>query len=188
MPFTFARLSIPEIILIEPRVLRDERGFFMETYKHSDFAKEGITEQFLQGNHSRSKRGTLRGLHYQKKPKEQGKLVRALYGVIYDVVVDLRCGGPMYGRWLGLTLSAEDKKMLYIPAGFAHGFCVLSDAAEVLYLATKEYAPELETGILWNDSDLAIKGPIANPILSPRDRAWPPLQRADNNFRYAAGG
>ena len=186
MPFRFTRLSIPEVILIEPLVFRDQRGFFMETYKRSEFAAEGITETFVQGNHSKSFRGTLRGLHYQKYPKAQGKLVRALSGEIHDVMVDLRLGGPTYGKWVAMTISAEDKKMLYVPGGFAHGFCVISEEAEVLYSATEEYAPDCEAGVVWNDPDLKIEWPIAEPRLSNRDRAWPRLKDADNNFSYAA--
>ena len=187
MPFRFTRLSIPDIILIEPLVFRDQRGFFMETYKQSEFAAEGITETFVQGNHSKSFRGTLRGLHYQKYPKAQGKLVRALSGEIHDVAVDLRHGGPTYGKWVAVTISAEDKKMLYVPGGFAHGFCVISAEAEVLYSATEEYAPNCEAGVVWNDPDLNIEWPIAEPRLSNRDRAWPRLKDADNNFSYATG-
>jgi dTDP-4-dehydrorhamnose 3,5-epimerase len=184
MPFTFTRLQIPEVILIEPLVFRDQRGFFMETYKHSEFAQEGITGTFVQGNHSKSGRDVLRGLHYQKNPKAQGKLVRALSGEIYDVAVDLRRGGPTYGQWVAVTLSASDKKMLYVPAGFAHGFCVTSEESEVLYSATEEYAPECEAGVLWNDPQLGITWPVENPRLSARDRAWPLLRTADNNFSY----
>ena len=187
MPFSFSRLEIPEVILIEPLVFRDQRGFFMETYKHSEFAREGIPETFVQGNHSKSARGVLRGLHYQKNPKAQGKLIRVLSGEIYDVAVDLRRGGSTYGHWVAVTLSAQDKKMLYVPAGFAHGFCVTREESEVLYSATEEYAPECEAGVLWNDPQLDIAWPVDKPRLSARDRAWPPLQLADNNFNYAGG-
>jgi len=184
MPFSFTRLAIPEVMLIEPLVFRDQRGFFLETYKRSEFAAEGIVENFVQGNHSKSGRGILRGLHYQKNPMVQGKLVRAVSGEIYDVVVDLRRGAPTYGKWLAVTISAQDKKMLYVPGGFAHGFCVTSDEAEVLYSATEEYAPDCEAGVLWNDPELAIAWPITEPQLSARDRAWPLFRQADNNFTY----
>jgi len=184
MPFLFTPTVIPEVVVIEPRVFPDERGFFMEGYKRSAFAAQGIADIFVQCNHSKSSRGILRGLHYQKNPKAQGKLVRVVLGEIYDVVVDLRHGGPTYGQWVGVTLSAENKKMLYVPEGFAHGFCVTSEQAEVLYSATAEYAPECEAGVLWNDPELGISWPIAEPQLSTRDRAWPPLTCADNNFRY----
>ena len=121
MPFRFTRTEIPGVQIVEPRVFADDRGFFMETYKRSEFAEHGIAEVFLQGNHSMSTKGTLRGLHYQNHPKAQGKLVRALSGEIYDVVVDIRRGAPTFGKWLGVTLSSENKKMLYVPTGFAHG-------------------------------------------------------------------
>jgi len=161
MPFTFTRLAIPDVVLIEPRVFPDERGFFMESYKYSEFAAFGIKEHFVQDNHSRSKKGVLRGLHYQRPPKAQGKLVRVVVGEIFDVGVDIRLaraiekdgsiarakGSPTYGKWVGERLSAENKRMLYIPPGFAHGFCVLSEEAEVLYKTTEEYAPEYDAGI-----------------------------------------
>jgi dTDP-4-dehydrorhamnose 3,5-epimerase len=186
MPFRFTRAAIPDVMIIEPPVVADERGFFMETYKHSEFAGRGIAETFVQCNHSKSERGVLRGLHYQKHPKAQAKLVRAVSGAIYDVVVDLRSGGPTYGQWFAATLSAENRKMLYVPRGFAHGFCVISTAAEIFYMTTAEYAPELEAGVIWNDSELAIEWPIAEPVLSARDRAWPALKDAENDFRYGA--
>jgi dTDP-4-dehydrorhamnose 3,5-epimerase len=188
MPFHFKRLGIPEVILIEPRVFHDERGFFMESYKYSEFAAFGIAERFVQDNHSRSVMGVLRGLHYQNPPKAQGKLVRAVVGEIFDVAVDIRRGSPTYGRWVGVKLSAENKRMLYIPPGFAHGFCVLSDVAEVVYKATAEYAPECEAGIIWDDPEIGIEWPIENPIISPRDLQWPPLREAKNGFVYRGGG
>lgn len=186
MPFRFIRTEIPEALIIEPRVFADDRGFFMEIYKRSEFAEHGVTEAFLQGNHSKSTRGILRGLHYQKNPKAQGKLVRALSGEIFDVVVDIRQGAPTFGKWVGVMLSAENKKMLYVPVGFAHGFCVVSDEAEISYMTTAEYAPECEAGIMWNDSQLKIDWPIDNPQLSGRDRNWPSLSNADNNFFIGA--
>jgi dTDP-4-dehydrorhamnose 3,5-epimerase len=188
MAFRFTPSDIPDVVLIDPSVFSDERGFLIESYKRSEFAAFGITEPFVQSNHSKSREGTLRGLHYQKNPKAQGKLVRAILGEVYDVVVDLRRGGPTYGRWIAVVLSAENKKMLYVPAGFAHGFCVTSAEAEILYMISEEYAPELESGVLWTDPELAIEWPIAEPILSPRDRAWPRLRDADNNFIYGEGG
>jgi len=187
MPFTFKRLEIPEIILVEPKVFHDERGFFMETYKYSDFATFGIAEHFVQDNHSRSVKGVLRGLHYQNPPKAQGKLVRVVVGEIFDVGIDIRRGSPTYGKWVGEILSAENKRMLYIPPGFAHGFCVLSDVAEVLYKTTAEYAPECEAGIIWNDPGIGIEWPIKCPILSPKDAKWPTLAKADNRFVYQGG-
>ncbi len=187
MPFRFTRASIPEVILVDPAVFSDQRGFFMETYKRSEFAAQGISETFVQTNHSKSSRGTLRGLHYQKPPKAQGKLIRALVGEVYDVAVDIRKGSPTFGKWVSAALSAKSKKMLYLPAGFAHGFCVTSDDAEIEYMATEEYAPDLESGVIWNDPDLGIDWPIADPTLSPRDRAWPRLHAADNSFTYSDG-
>ena len=187
MPFRFTATAIRDVVVIEPRVFPDERGFFMETYKHSEFAAHGIDEIFVQCNQSSSARGTLRGLHYQREPKAQGKLVRTLSGEIYDVVVDLRRGSPTYGKWFGLGLSAADKQMLYVPRGFAHGFCVTSDKAEVAYMTTAEYAPELEAGVIWSDPELSIDWPIRKPELSARDRAWPALKQAENNFRYHSG-
>lgn len=187
MPFRFTRLEIPEVVLIEPAVFPDERGFFMEAYKYSEFAAFGISERFRQDNHSRSRKGVLRGLHYQNPPKAQGKLVRAVAGEIFDVAVDIRKGSPTYGRWVGATLSAENKAMLYIPAGFAHGFCVLSEAAEVLYKTTEEYAPECEAGIIWNDPEIGIRWPVEDPIISPKDARWPPLKEAVNGFTYRPG-
>jgi dTDP-4-dehydrorhamnose 3,5-epimerase len=182
--FRFTPTLIPEVIVIEPRVWPDERGFFMETYKRSEFASQGIAEIFVQCNHSKSSHGILRGLHYQKRPKAQGKLIRVLHGEIYDVAVDLRQGSPSFGKWVADSLSAVNKKMLYLSEGFAHGFCVMSEDAEIQYMATEEYAPELEAGIIWNDPDLQIEWPIKNPKLSTRDQKWPRLRGAENNFIY----
>jgi dTDP-4-dehydrorhamnose 3,5-epimerase len=186
MPFRFIPTEISEVLIVEPRVFADDRGFFMETYKRSEFAEHGIAEAFIQGNHSKSTKGILRGLHYQKHPKAQGKLLRALSGEIYDVVVDIRQGAPTFGKWVGVTLSSENKKMLYVPVGFAHGFCVVSEEAEISYMTTEEYAPECEAGICWNDPHLNIRWPIDKPQLSTRDRNWPGLKCADHNFRYGS--
>jgi len=182
MPFRFNPTDISGVIVIDPPVFPDDRGFFMESYKRSEFAAGGINETFVQCNQSKSARGILRGLHYQKNPKAQAKLVRALSGEIYDVAVDLRKGSSTYGKWTTVILSAENKKMLFVPVGFAHGFCVTSADAEMLYMTTQEYAPDLEAGVLWDDPDLAIEWPVANPVLSARDRAWPRLRDADNTF------
>ncbi len=184
MSFEFRRLEIPEVILVIPRVFSDERGFFKELYKERDFFSFGIKERFKQDNLSFSKHGVLRGLHYQKDPKAQGKLVSCLKGAIFDVAVDIRRGSPTYGKWVGLELSAKNHYMLYIPPGFAHGFVVLSNEALVLYKCTEEYAPKAEAGIIWNDPTLSIKWPIDNPLLSPKDKKWPNLNEADNNFVY----
>ncbi len=184
MPFRFTRLDLPEVVLIEPKVFPDERGFFLETYKHSEFVGNGIQEQFVQENHSHSSRRTLRGLHYQKNPKAQSKIVRVVIGSIFDVVVDIRKGSPRYGQWMGIELSAESKKMLYIPQGFAHGACVVSEEAALLYTVSSEYAPECEAGVIWNDPALGIQWPENQPLLSSRDQMWPVLGNADNNFVY----
>ena len=182
MHFRSVKTSIPEVKIIEPQVFADERGFFMETYNRTAFAILGITDTFVQVNRSRSKKGILRGLHYQKPPRAQGKLVQALAGEILDVAVDIRQGSRTFGKTVLTKLSDKNKRMLYVPIGFAHGFCVISDEAEVSYMATAEYAPEYEAGIRWNDPDLAIEWPIVSPQLSKRDRLWPSLKDADNNF------
>lgn len=185
MPFIFEKnKEIPDLILIEAKCFKDERGFFAETYKDSDFTKEGIKERFVQENQSRSKKNVLRGLHYQKNPMAQVKLVRCVKGRIFDVAVDIRKNSPTYGKWVGMVLSEEDKKMLYIPQGFAHGFCALEDNSEILYKSGKEYSPQNESGILWNDPDINIIWPIDKPILSQKDSDWPMLKKADNNFIY----
>jgi len=184
MPFEFRELEIPGVVLVKPKVFGDERGFFMETYKMPDFAAAGITESFVQDNHSRSTRGVLRGLHYQNPPFAQGKLVRVVRGEVFDVAVDIRRGSPMWGRWVGMVLSEENKKLLYLPAGMAHGFCVLSDVAEVVYKTTNIYSAESEAGIIWNDEDLGIDWPVENPVLSEKDAAFPALKDAETGFKY----
>ncbi len=181
MPFRLQNGKIPGVFLIEPPVFGDARGFFMETYKRSEFTAAGIPE-FVQRNHSRSARGTLRGLHYQREPAAQGKLVRVIIGKILDVAVDLRRGEPSFGQWDSVALSAENRKMVYVPPWCAHGFCVLSETADVLYETTVEYAKELEGGILWNDPDLGIEWPVDKPILSEKDERLPCLRDADTGF------
>jgi dTDP-4-dehydrorhamnose 3,5-epimerase len=173
MPFTFASTPLTDVVIIEPRVFPDDRGLFLETYKRSEFTSNGIPDLFVQCNYSKSARGILRGLHYQAAPKAQGKLVWAVRGEIYDVVVDIRGASPTCGKWIAVSLSAENRKMLYVPAGFAHGFCVVSEEAEIQYMTTEEYAPELEGGVIWNDPTLGIDWPISQPLLSARDRRWP---------------
>jgi dTDP-4-dehydrorhamnose 3,5-epimerase len=175
MPFDFKALSIPEVLLITPRVQADSRGSFTETYKRSAFAAAGVCEIFVQENHSSSLRGVLRGLHFQRAPHAQSKLVRVLSGTIFDVAVDLRPDSATRGRWVGVDLSADDRTMMYIPAWCAHGFCVLSERADVLYHASAEYSPEHEAGIMWNDPALGITWPVADPIVSDRDTRWPQL-------------
>jgi dTDP-4-dehydrorhamnose 3,5-epimerase len=184
MAFKFRRLDITDVILIEAQAFKDQRGLFMESYKQSDFSTNGIPDAFVQDNYSHSLRRVLRGLHYQKYPKDQAKLVTVLRGEIFDVAVDIRRGSPTYARWVGQVLSAESCCLLYIPVGFAHGFCVLSEEADVLYKVTAEYAPELERGVTWNDPDLSIRWPIDRPLVSPKDAELPPLRLADNDFLY----
>ena len=177
MPLTFEPTEIPDVLRVVPKVFADPRGFLMETFKESEFAAAGIEFRAVQENHSRSTQGTLRGLHYQREPKAQGKLVRVIVGEIFDVAVDIRPGSPTFGKWVGEWLSAANRTALYVPPGFAHGFCVTSAEAEVIYKTTEEYAPDHEGGIAWNDPALQIAWPIASPTLSPRDERWPPLAR-----------
>ncbi|MEJ2211901.1 MAG: dTDP-4-dehydrorhamnose 3,5-epimerase [Anaerolineae bacterium] len=184
MPFSFRQLEIPGLVLIEARRFGDERGFFMEIFKSSDFRAQDMPPEFVQDNISHSTRGVLRGLHYQVQPRAQGKLLTALSGRIWDVAADIRRGSPTYGHWLGVELTAENGLMFYVPPGFAHGYCVLSDSATLLYKVTDEYAPECERGIIWDDPHIGIEWPIAEPLLSPRDAALPPLHEAENNFDF----
>lgn len=163
--------AIPDILLIEPNVFGDDRGFFFESFNQSAFNDAmGLDVQFVQDNHSKSAKNVLRGLHYQLPPKAQGKLVRAVAGEVFDVAVDIRKGSPTFGQWVGVVLSAQNKKQMWIPAGFAHGFLVLSNSAEFLYKTTDYYSPEYERSILWNDHDLAIAWPLMeDPVLSVKD-------------------
>jgi dTDP-4-dehydrorhamnose 3,5-epimerase len=186
MPFEFIRTDLSEVILIKPKVFGDERGFFMESYKKSDFEKVGIDEDFVQDNHSKSKKGILRGLHYQLNPRAQGKLVRCIRGKIFDVAVDIRRGSPTFGKYIAVELSEENHLMLWIPKGFAHGFLTLSEEAEVIYkVSGSEYSPEHDRAIRWNDPEINIKWPIdGEPILSPKDQQAPLLKDAEINFVY----
>jgi dTDP-4-dehydrorhamnose 3,5-epimerase len=177
MPFQFSQLAIPEVILIEAKIMSDARGFFQETFKASEFAAHGVPALFVQGNHSRSQRGVLRGLHYQLAPYAEGKLVTALRGQIFDVAVDLRRGSPTFGRWVGHELSESNGCLLYIPPGFAHGFCVLSDEPDVFYKTTAEYVPGFGRGICWNDPVIGIVWPTA-------DAQLPMMAEAEINYRY----
>jgi dTDP-4-dehydrorhamnose 3,5-epimerase len=169
---------LPEVIIIEADLFPDNRGYFMETYHQEKFTDGGIDIGFVQDNQSMSIKGTLRGLHYQIK-RPQGKLVRVLYGKIFDVSVDIRRSSPNFGKWFGTILSADKKKAIYIPPNFAHGFCVLTDRAEFFYKCTDFYYPDYERTIRWNDPDLAIEWPIKEPILSEKDAACPLLKYAE---------
>ena len=177
MPFEFERQKIKDVILVKPKVFGDNRGFFIESYKKSDFVKNGIDVEFNQDNHSKSTKGVLRGLHYQAKPHGQAKLVRCSRGRIYDVAVDIRPNSPTFGQYVKVELSEENKHMLFIPEGFAHGFVVLSDEAELLYKASGEYATQADRGILWCDKDINIDWELdAEPILSEKDKIQPTLK------------
>ncbi|NKB75607.1 MAG: dTDP-4-dehydrorhamnose 3,5-epimerase [Gammaproteobacteria bacterium] len=168
------KTDLPGVVLITPRVFDDERGFFMETFNQSAFAQHNLPEAFVQDNHSRSTKGVLRGLHYQY-PQWQGKLVRAVTGEIFDVAVDIRTDSPSFGKWVGFYLSEENKQQLYIPPGFAHGFCVVSDVADVVYKCTSLYKPTDDAGIRWDDPEINIAWPVVNPEVSEKDRSAPLL-------------
>ena len=172
--------EIPDVFIIEPKVFGDERGFFFESFNARRFAElTGANPEFVQDNHSRSVKGVLRGLHYQIR-QPQGKLVRVVAGEVWDVAVDLRRSSPTFGKWVGVTLSAENKRQLWIPEGFAHGFVVLSETAEFLYKTTDYYAPEHERSLLWNDPELGIEWPFDEPPqLSAKDIAGKPLSQAE---------
>ncbi|MDD3517595.1 MAG: dTDP-4-dehydrorhamnose 3,5-epimerase [Chromatiales bacterium] len=177
----FLPTEIPEVIIVEPRVFSDERGFFMETWERRKYAAGGIDVDFVQDNHSASVQGTLRGLHYQVQ-QAQGKLVRAIEGEIFDVAVDLRRSSPTFGRWVGARLSADNRRQLWVPPGFAHGFFVTSETAQVLYKCTDYYAPQHERSLRWDDPDLGIDWPLVDGIevlLSPKDAAGLSLREAD---------
>jgi dTDP-4-dehydrorhamnose 3,5-epimerase len=170
----FVPTELPEVVVIEPDVHRDPRGFFLETYQADKYRAGGIAGPFVQDNHSRSTVGTIRGLHLQLR-RPQGKLVRVIAGEIVDVAVDVRRGSPTFGRWIAVTLSAENFRQCYIPPGFAHGFCVVSAAAEVEYKCTALYDRSSEIGVAWNDPELSIAWPVTQPQLSDRDAGLPPL-------------
>ncbi|MBE7386067.1 MAG: dTDP-4-dehydrorhamnose 3,5-epimerase [Leptolyngbya sp. SIO1E4] len=173
--------DIPDVLVIEPQVFGDDRGFFFESFHQQKFADEtGLPGQFVQDNHSRSKQNILRGLHYQIQ-QAQGKLVRVVMGEIYDVAVDIRRSSATFGQWVGMTLSAENKRQLWVPPGFAHGFYVLSESADVLYKTTDYYAPQHERSLLWNDPDLAVHWPLLtdSPLLSAKDQNAVPFKAAE---------
>ena len=161
--------SLPGVLIIEPKIFGDSRGFFLESYRDDVLAEAGINEKFVQDNHSRSTKGVLRGLHYQLS-HPQGKLIRVATGKVYDVAVDVRRGSPTFGQWVGSILDEESMNMMYTPPGFAHGFVVLSDIADFIYKCTDYYHPESEQGILWNDPDIGIEWPLTNVILSDKDK------------------
>jgi len=181
MPIEVIQTDLPEVLLIKPRVFEDERGFFFESFNKRDWLDAtGIDCDFVQDNHSRSTKGVLRGLHYQLPPAAQGKLVRVLVGEIFDVAVDIRKNSPNFGKWVGQKLSAENKLQMWVPEGFAHGFLVVSDVAEVLYKTTDYYQPEAEQGIRWDDQTLNIPWPITSPpALSKKDTLYPEISKAE---------
>jgi dTDP-4-dehydrorhamnose 3,5-epimerase len=169
--------SLPGVLLIEPEVRGDDRGFFMETYRLDAFGAAGISAPFVQDNHSRSARGVLRGLHYQE-PNAQGKLVRCTRGAIFDVAVDIRRGSPAFSQWFGIELSEANKLMLWVPPGFAHGFCAMEEGSDLVYKCTTLYEPTSDRAILWNDPEIGIVWPIGEPVLSAKDTAAPRLAEA----------
>ncbi|WP_066874757.1 dTDP-4-dehydrorhamnose 3,5-epimerase [Clostridium mediterraneense] len=184
--FKFIETKIRDLYIIEPKVFGDERGYFLETYNENSFREAGLKMKFVQDNESRSKKGVLRGLHFQTQ-NTQGKLVRVTEGKVFDVAVDLRKGSPTYGKWEGVILSAENKKQFYVPEGFAHGFLVLSDYATFNYKCTDFYAPQYDSGLLWNDKDVNIKWPldgIDEVILSDKDKVQKTLKELDIPFLY----
>jgi dTDP-4-dehydrorhamnose 3,5-epimerase len=187
MSLQITKCTLPEVLLVTPRVFGDERGFLLETYSEREFAAAGITTRFVQDNQSRSRRGVLRGLHYQLE-HPQGKLVRVTRGKIFDVAADIRRGSPTFGKWVGVVLDDEKKQALWIPPGFAHGFCVVSDEADVAYKATDFYTPSAEKGIRWNDPLLGIEWPIESPTLSDKDLKYAPLTSASPDLPKYAGG
>ena len=178
-------LDHPEVLLIEPDVFPDPRGFFMETFHSIKYAEHGVPAVFLQDNHSRSSRGVLRGLHYQLK-NPQGKLVRVVSGEVFDVAVDIRRGSPWFGKWVGAILSEENHRQMYVPPGFAHGFCTLSEHADFLYKCTDLYAPGDEYGIAWDDPEIAIEWPEMDYLISDKDLANPLLIESDHLPEYLA--
>lgn len=180
----FIKLEIPDVVLIRPKVFEDSRGFFMEFFRASVFREAGISFDFVQDNHSRSSRFVLRGFHYQLRPAEQGKLVKCVRGRVLDVAVDIRKNSPWYGKYVAVELSEYNRLMLWIPPGFAHAFLALDEENELIYKVTKEYSPEHERGIVWNDPQIGVRWGVENPILSEKDRNLPPLKDAENNFFY----
>lgn len=178
--FTFIETEIPGLVIIEPKVFGDDRGFFMETWQQEEFEKAGISGPFVQDNHSKSRKGVLRGLHFQRE-NTQGKLVRVLSGTVFDVGIDLRPNSPTFGQWHGVELSGENRRQFYVPPGFGHGFLVTSDEAEFVYKCTDYYNPGADGGVIWNDSTLNIQWPVLDVdfTLSEKDQKLPGLQEQD---------
>ena len=174
MPLNFEELEIPGVFKVQPAVYEDDRGYFKETFRASQFIEAGLPPM-VQSNVSWSRRNVLRGMHYQVDPDAQGKLVGAALGEVYDAIVDVRPDSPTFGRWLSIVLSASNHTMIYVPPGFGHGFCVLSDEALVSYNTTAEFAPQSERGVLWNDPAIGIEWPVKEPVISVKDRALPLL-------------
>ena len=182
--FQFTKTGIEGLVVVEPKVFGDNRGYFMETYNYNDFKAAGLDMVFVQDNQSKSKKGVIRGLHFQKK-NPQGKLVRVVSGEVYDVAVDLRRGSDTYGKWYGVLLSAENKKQFYVPEGFAHGFVVMSETAEFVYKCTRFYDPSDEGGLMWNDPEIGIDWPVpenAELLLSEKDQHHQPLKDFESPF------
>ncbi len=178
--------KFPGVCILEPKVFEDKRGLFFESYNEEVFRQLRIDVAFVQDNHSRSKEGVLRGLHYQVPPYAQDKLVRVLRGAVYDVIVDIRSGSPTFGQWAGVWLSEQNRRMLFVPKGFAHGFCVVHGCAEVHYKCSNLYAPEFARGIRWDDDELKIKWPLDNPVLSEQDAQHPFFADISQDFLFQA--
>jgi len=186
MPFAFEPTDIPDVVAITPRVHRDDRGFFVETYRQSEFDDAGLPTRFEQDNHSRSARGTLRGLHFQSPPHAQGKLVRVAHGAVLDVAVDIRRGSPWYGRHVAVELSDVNQRMLWVPPGFAHGFCALDGGTDLFYKVTRPYQPAAEGGLRHDDPELAIEWPLPpdSLLVSEKDAGLPSLEEFESPFEY----
>ena len=182
MSFAFERLAIPDVVVVRPERRGDARGFFAETYRASAFAEAGIPGPFVQDNLVRSGARVLRGLHYQLPPHAQGKLLQVLRGAVFDVAVDLRRSSPTFGRWVGWELSADTGELLWVPPGFAHGYAVLGDGADLAYKVTAEYRAELDRGVRWNDPGIGVAWPLRDPVLSPRDLSLPFLSELESPF------
>ena len=182
MSFIFNSLRIPDVISITPHLFNDERGYFFENFNHSKFNQNQIDLNFIQENFSKSKKNVIRGLHFQKNPKAQAKLVTVVSGEIFDVAVDLRKNSPTFGKWVSEILSEVNHKSLYVPEGFAHGFCVLSEGATVVYKINQEYSPDHEQGIIWNDPDIGISWPISESIISEKDQNLPLFKTQTYDF------